>query len=444
MKIYNSILERHLDEFNDDIKAIIPKITKGTLDLYLAIIEKLPRTPVKFHYIFNLRDLSKVYEGLLLSTVDRFNQKDKFVKLWRNEISRVFVDRLINNTDKDLIMTQVFPEIVKDHFKDVQEYVLSEPCLYGDFTLSSPTEEDVEDPRLYEELGSYETVKDKLDKMLEDYGFDHKPMSLVLFNDAIEHVCKIHRIIRFKKGCALLVGFGGSGKQSLTRLATFTACYELFTINLIRNYKENDFKEDLKSLYSLVLKRPQTFMFTDSHVAEEGFLELINNILTIGIVPGLFPEEEKDGLCSPLDEEIRKQKLPETKEFRWNYYVNRCRENLHIVLAMSPAGDTLRLRCRNFPGLISNTNVDWFFSWPEDALTAVAENKMGDVALAADQKSKVTKHIVMVHLSVQEFSIEFKQKYKRENFSTPKNFLDFIENYRAFLANKRKQMESNV
>lgn len=245
-KIYNSILERHCEEFNDDIKQIIPKLTKGTLDLYLNIIEKLPRTPVKFHYIFNLRDLSKVYEGLLLSTIDRFNTKEKFVKLWRNEMIRVFVDRLINNTDKDLIQQQVIPDIVKELFKDVSDYVLSEPSLYGDFAMSSPTDEDVEDPRLYEELGSFEVVKDKLDKMLEDYGFDHKPMNLVLFNDAIEHVCRIHRIIRFQKGCALLVGFGGSGKQSLTRLATFTACYDVFTINLIRNYKENDFKEDLK------------------------------------------------------------------------------------------------------------------------------------------------------------------------------------------------------
>jgi dynein heavy chain len=130
-------------------------------------------------------------------------------------------------------------------------------------------------------------------------------------------------------------------------------------------------------------------LFTDAHVAEEGFLELINNILTIGMVPALFPEEEKDGLIQPLDEEMRKQKLPETKEFRWGYYVNRSRENLHIILAMSPAGDTLRVRCRNFPGLITNTNCDWFFSWPEDALTAVAENFMGEVELEAEEREKV-------------------------------------------------------
>jgi len=53
---------------------------------------------------------------------------------------------------------------------------------------------------------------------------------------------------------------------------------------------------------------------------------------------------------------------------------------------MSPAGDTLRTRCRNFPGLISNTNIDWFFPWPEDALTAVAENFMGNVELQEDER----------------------------------------------------------
>jgi dynein heavy chain len=50
----------------------------------------------------------------------------------------------------------------------------------------------------------------------------------------------------------------------------------------------------------------------------------------------------------------------------------------------------------------------------------------------------------MVHLSVQLFSEEYKLKYKRSNFSTPKNFLDFIKNYLGFLAQKRKTMANNV
>lgn len=35
------------------------------------------------------------------------------------------------------------------------------------------------------------------------------------------------------------------------------------------------------------------FLFTDSHVLEEGFLELVNNMLTIGMVPALFDEDSK-------------------------------------------------------------------------------------------------------------------------------------------------------
>ena len=111
---------------------------------------------------------------------------------------------------------------------------------------------------------------------------------------------------------------------------------------------------------------------------------------------------------------------------------------------MSPAGDTLRIRCRNFPGLISNTNVDWFFPWPEDALKAVANNFMGAVELSEDEKAKVTDHLVLVHLSVQTYSEEFKAIYKRNNFSTPKNYLDFIKNYASFLKDKRKLFDDNV
>lgn len=134
--------------------------------------------------------------------------------------------------------------------------------------------------------------------------------------------------------------------------------------------------------------------------------------------------------------------MPETKEFKWNYFVNKCRERLHIILAMSPSGDTLMLRCRFFPGLVSNTNIDWFFPWPEDALTAVANNFMTSVELEPEERSKVTDHLVMVHLSVQKFSTEYKLVYKRDNFSTPKNYLDFISNYIKFLRDKRKFMDS--
>lgn len=40
--------------------------------------------------------------------------------------------------------------------------------------------------------------------------------------------------------------------------------------------------------------RKVMFLFTDSHVADEGFLELVNNMLTSGMVPALYDDGEKD------------------------------------------------------------------------------------------------------------------------------------------------------
>lgn len=211
-KIYTSILEKHLVEFHEDIRNVVPKITSATLSLYFQVCEKLPRTPVKFHYIFNLRDLSRVYEGLYQMTIDKFMTKDSLIRLWRNECMRVFSDRLVNETDRNLVSDQLIGGLVKEYFPGTEEYVMKNPSLFGDYQLSDPTDEEAEDPRLYEDLGDYDDVRKKMNKLLEDYGFENKPMNLVLFNDALDHVTKIHRIIRFPKGSGLLVGVGGSGK----------------------------------------------------------------------------------------------------------------------------------------------------------------------------------------------------------------------------------------
>lgn len=135
--------------FPEEIISIVPKITQATLQIYNIIVAQLPRTPLKFHYIFNLRDLSHIYEGLCRSTLDKFNSKDSFVRLWRNEVTRVFVDRLINEEDKILITANAIPNLIKEHFLDSLEFAMVEPLMFGDYLTANPIDQDQVDPRLY-------------------------------------------------------------------------------------------------------------------------------------------------------------------------------------------------------------------------------------------------------------------------------------------------------
>lgn len=71
-------------------------------------------------------------------------------------------------------------------------------------------------------------------------------MNLVMFVDACEHVSRITRVIRQPLGNCLLLGVGGSGRQSLTRLATFIANYKLFQIEVVKGYNMTNWRDDAK------------------------------------------------------------------------------------------------------------------------------------------------------------------------------------------------------
>lgn len=435
--IYDTILKSIVSNLSEEIQDSAAVITEKTLELYYHVLNSLPPTPQRFHYIFNLRDLSRVFEGLSLATPDKIVTTAQFVRLWRNECLRIFHDRLIDDTDRKVVtdkMAEMVGSIVSD--KDEAEEVLADPTIFGDFRNALESNE----ARIYEDLGGYADIKSIFEDILETYNSKGHNMNLVFFDFALEHLVRIHRILRLEMGHALLVGVGGSGKQSLSRLAAFTAGCEVFEISLSRNYDESAFREDLKSLYNMlgVENKRMMFLFTDTQVAAEDFLELVNNMLASGMVPALFSEEEKDQAVNAVREEAGKKGVAQTKEACWNYFVQKCRSNLHVVLAMSPAGHSLRVRCRNFPAMVNNCVIDWFDPWPSSALRSVAEVFLSDLNLPEGMREPIVEHVVGVHLTVRNYSVTFHQELRRHNYVTPKSYLDFIGNYKRSLTNQRK------
>ena len=445
--IYGSIITHFAEPFEDDVRSVAADLTSVTLSIYSNICEKLPPTPSKFHYIFNLRDLGRVYEGLCLSTPETVRNAGQFIRLWRNEMERIFCDRLTTTEDYQLVSGMV-GSAIKAKFSGVADTALVNPLVFGDFSGAvQRLRAGAEDAELYQDLGTYEHMRDIMSEVLEIYNLENesRELKLVLFQAALEHLCRIYRIIRMPRGNALLVGVGGSGKQSLTKLAAFAAGYELFEITLTRSYGEREFREELQELYRKLGKGPVVFLFTDAHVVEEGFLELINNMLTTGMVPALYEADERDNLANSVRAEVKAAGMYATKENCWSYFVNKCRNNLHLVLAMSPSGETLRRRCRNFPGLVSNTVIDWFFAWPEDALSRVAEHFLAGEAKIPDvNREAVTGHMVHVHQAVVKASTQFAAELRRFNYVTPKNYLDFIANYKSQLAYHGKRLSTRL
>jgi dynein heavy chain len=502
IRIFSSIFNFHLTPFPEHIKKLSAPFAEMSLALYETALASLPPTPAKFHYVFNLRDLSRVYEGLLCATVDTMDAVGSFVRLWKNECTRVFCDRLINDTDLNVVNTKI-NSLIKQHFPDCEEQAKTEPLLFGNFlnaaaarnedggegtgTGSAPMNNNSSSSTLslYCDLESYGAVRRVIEDVLEQYRERHGVgMGLVLFDYALEHLIRVIRAIGRGRGHALLIGVSGSGKRTLAKLASFTLGYELFEITLCRGYGEENLRENLKDLYRKlgIQNKATTFLFADAHVVKETFLESINNMLASGTVPALFPEDEKESIFGQLDT----PKDFETREQKWNFFLSRCRDNLHMVLCFSPSGEALRVRARNFPALVSSCQIDWFHSWPEDALSSVALSFVAPLITAIEKETKakpaqaeataaaavkqkeggetngegegegtpsplvtadekvaqIVGHMVFVHDSVLKAADHFAQQLRRTVYITPKNFLDYLRAYVDILEeNKRKNDE---
>jgi dynein heavy chain len=172
------------------------------------------------------------------------------------------------------------------------------------------------DPRKYAELPEMNKVKHVMDEALDDYNQTNTTkMRLVLFNDAMEHATKISRIIRQPMGNALLLGVGGSGRQSMTRLAAYMADFECFQVELSKNYGVLEWREDLRIMMKKagIEDKPIVFLFSDTQIKAESFLEDINNILNSGDVPGIYETPEMDQIYQAMKPIVQAEGLLPTK-----------------------------------------------------------------------------------------------------------------------------------
>ncbi|XP_056325895.1 dynein heavy chain 9, axonemal [Danio aesculapii] len=441
--IYCSILSQHVR--GESFSVSVQKSCSQLVDLALALHQRITTaflpTAIKFHYIFNLRDLSNIFQGILFCGSECLRTPQDLLKIYLHESSRVYRDKMLEERD-----FQLFDKLQEDTVKKIYEDVdalLQETRVMNLFCHFSAG---VGEPK-YLPVPTWSSLAHTLQEALEAHNELNPAMSLVLFEDAMAHICRISRILESPRGNALLVGVGGSGKQSLTRLAAFISSLDVFQITLKKGYGIPDLKSDLGSLYikAGVKNIGTVLLMTDAQVADEKFLVLVNDLLASGEIPDLFPDDEVENIIGSLRNEVRAQGLMDTRDNCWRFFIERVRRQLKVALCFSPVGNKLRVRSRKFPAIVNCTAINWFHEWPQEALESVSLRFLQDLEhIQPELKEPVSKFMAYVHVSVNKTSREYLLNERRYNYTTPKSFLEQIKLYGSLLALKKRDLQSKM
>ena len=450
--IFTTILTWHFESnaFIPSVHSLQSPLISATCELYDLVTSQLLPTPSKSHYTYNLRDISRVFAGLLMAPSQHFKSAEPFVRLWVHEVHRVFCDRLVNDDDSQLFLGWVQALTVK-HFKADFHELMQHLDEDGDGKFTAEEVRSLffgeymsqRQPRHYVEITELGKLQNVWADYLDEYNAQsNKPMHLTLFRFAIEHLSRISRILKQAQGHALLVGVGGSGKQSLTRLAAFMLKYSIFDINLTNQYSRDDWARDLRCVLreSGGLNKPTILLLNDHHLANDSFLEDINSLLTASTVNDLWPLEDQMAMMELVRDDAKRANKYGNGEVEkvFGFFTDRVRRNLHIVLCMSPTGNILRDRLRHFPSLQTHCYIDWFTSWPRDALWNVARDTLTDMDDHIAVKQAAMELCLLCHQDVSQMAEDYYRETHRHTYVTPTSYLELLTTFKTILSYRRR------
>jgi dynein heavy chain 1 len=471
-QIYRTF-NRALLKLTPSLRVHCDALTDAMIDVYTTSQKHfLPEQQP--HYIYSPRELSRWVRGMYeaLRSVESggaatVTSIQHLVRLWLHEGLRLFCDRLVTEADRQWMEDQL-DTIARFRFPFDLTDALKRPVLMSNWISKSYSSVDQESLRAH--------IKGKLHVFREE----EVDVRLVVFDEVIEHILRIDRVLRQPLGHLLLVGNSGSGKTVLSRFVAWMNGMSIFQIKVHKNYTSKDFDKDLRTVLIRAGAKQEkiAFIFDESNVLESAFLERMNALLASGEVPGLFEDADFKNLIQECKEALKREQSSATDITEEALYLRFCREvqrNLHVVFTMNPANPDFQNRSATSPALFNRCVVDWFGEWSPQALVQVgfeftrnldfgeAEHRVTasdeafvEICAAADEtvpigsKSahKLSIHqgivasMVYIHRSIHDLTAQLAKRGRGfSTYVTPRHYLDMIKHFVTLGEEKRNQLE---
>jgi dynein heavy chain len=325
-----------------------------------------------------MRELSRTFQGVFKGDPTSLLKSNEYFKidpevyimlLWKHEATRVFCDKLRDVNDINNCKALI-DEILADKMPSQMD-IISKDYLFCDY-LRPSTEEELY-PKVYELVKNIEDLRKTSEEFQSQLNQipKLKGVNLVLFDDCLKYLIKLTRLFMTKQGSVMLVGVGGSGKQSLTRLASFICQHSVKQLNANNADNVDNLKALYREMYNDMIKdynpnvkkfiNRQTFLMTDAELRLDSFLETVSSFLATGEIANLYPKkDDKNEILSLARSMLIKMNSNNQdidENLVWTYFIAIVRDDLHMSLCLSPSSESFRQKYIKFPILFNNCTM---------------------------------------------------------------------------------------
>ncbi|CAF3536266.1 unnamed protein product [Rotaria sordida] len=386
------------------------------------------------HYLFTPRDLTRWCLSLLrydFSSIKNDATAENLLEIWTYEAFRLFKDRLVGH-DAQEKFDQIIDKTLKSDWASnalgslKDSYFVSWVNSSGRRTLPPAG-------RVLSRVSSKELIP-YIERGAARYRAEYLDTNVFLFREILDTIVRCDRVLTTPGGSLLLAGRSGVGRRTAIGVVASMNNMKLFSPKVSRTYGLKHFKNDLKTILQNagVDGEQCILLMEDYQFIESTFVELINSLLSAGEVPGLYTPDELESILSPLREESSQEGFRGTMV---QYFAQRVKTNLHIVLIMDFTRPTFTIACQSNPGFFKECSVQWMEGWSERSMLKIPSMLFSKDRFDDHTKGNLTGKIDLdEELSKLFYSIH---KTMEKKYFTPKRYLILLETYREVYLTKQ-------
>eukprot|EP01022_Parablepharisma_sp_SALTPOND_P004470 TRINITY_DN120355_c3_g1_i1.p1 TRINITY_DN120355_c3_g1~~TRINITY_DN120355_c3_g1_i1.p1 ORF type:complete len:4253 (+),score=509.78 TRINITY_DN120355_c3_g1_i1:57-12761(+) len=415
--------------YPEALQGLAHDMVKEGVELYVELCEKFNAKCGKVMSTLTPRDLARGFEGLQMCTPTAVNSSESLAKLWVHEFSRVYMNKLAEETDKELISS-----IIMDHATKVFK-IQVDPNLHWTFSITDSS------TQAYEEIQDMTGFRKMLEEKLEEYRANTPAAPhIILFDGAIESLLKIVNTLRHPCGHSLLVGDSGTGKCTLTRLAAYLQGMELKELDLRKELTVDYFKTFLKETLKTagILGKSICFLIHYLEILPDQALDMLNALLSNGEVPNLFTLQEMDKVLLDMRPIAVKLKRDESHGSLLSTFIERVRQNLKSVIC-TEQNDKFENIIKSFPALLKSCKIVRVSHWSQNSLQGITKKALAGLeGCPSELKATIKEICTEIHHSATNYAVEYNTCFNEIHIQ-PSHFIDVLRQFGALFNNKKKE-----